>query len=51
LDVLIVDLRDDISQSDLPGDVELLRAETIMYGIEQSKNLATEIVRILAPQT
>jgi LPPG:FO 2-phospho-L-lactate transferase len=51
LDVLIVDGRDDISQSDLPGDIELLRADTIMYGIEQSKNLATEIVRILPSQS
>jgi LPPG:FO 2-phospho-L-lactate transferase len=51
LDILIVDLRDDILQSDLPGDVKLLRADTIMYGIEQSKNLATEIVRVLAPQS
>ena len=51
LDALIVDHRDDISQSDLPGDIELFRADTIMYGIEQSKKLATEIVRILAHQT
>jgi LPPG:FO 2-phospho-L-lactate transferase len=51
LDILIVDLRDDILQSDLPGDVKLLRADTIMYGMEQSKNLATEIVRVLAPQS
>jgi len=51
LDALIVDHRDDISQSDLPGDIELFHADTIMYGTEQSKKLATEIVRILAHQT
>lgn len=50
LDALIVDHRDDISQSDLPDGIELFRADTIMYGIEQSKKLATEIVRILAHQ-
>jgi LPPG:FO 2-phospho-L-lactate transferase len=48
LDVLIVDHRDDISQGDLPDGVELLRADTIMHDIEQSKKLATEIVRIFA---
>ncbi len=51
LDALIVDHRDDISQSDLPDGIELFRADTIMYGIEQSKKLATEIVRILAHQS
>jgi hypothetical protein len=51
LNVLIVDLRDDISQSDLPDDIELLRADTIMHGIGQSKNLAAEILRILPPQS
>jgi LPPG:FO 2-phospho-L-lactate transferase len=51
LDALIVDHSDDISQSDLPGDIELFSADTIMYGIEQSKKLATEIVRILAHQS
>lgn len=50
LDALVVDHRDDISQSDLPDGIELFRADTIMYGIEQSKKLATEIVRILAHQ-
>jgi len=51
LDALVVDHRDDISQSDLPDGIELFRADTIMYGIEQSKKLATEIVRILAHQS
>lgn len=51
LDVLIVDHRDDIFQSDLPSDIRLFRADTIMYGIQQSKKLATEIVRILARQS
>jgi LPPG:FO 2-phospho-L-lactate transferase len=50
LDVLIVDPRDDISESDLPSDMKLLRADTIMYGIEQSKKLATEIVQVLVHQ-
>ena len=46
LDVLIVDHRDDIAQSDLPSDTKLLRANTIMHDAEQSRQLAAEIEQI-----
>ena len=48
LDALIVDHRDDVSQNDLPGDIELFHANTIMDGMKQSKKLATEIIRVIA---
>ena len=49
LDILIVDNKDfAISSQDLPGEVEVLRASTIMADGKQSKELAAEILQLLA---
>jgi LPPG:FO 2-phospho-L-lactate transferase len=49
LDILIVDNEDfAVSRRDLPGEVEVLRASTIMADGKQSKELAAEILKLLA---
>lgn len=49
LNILIVDNTDfAVSGRDLPGEVEVLRANTIMADGKQSKELAAEILQLLA---
>jgi LPPG:FO 2-phospho-L-lactate transferase len=49
LNILIVDNSDfAVSSRDLPGEVEVLRASTIMTDGKQSKELAAEILQLLA---
>jgi LPPG:FO 2-phospho-L-lactate transferase len=49
LNILIVDNTDfAVSSRDLPGEVEVLRANTIMADGKQSKELAAEILQLLA---
>ncbi|HYB58885.1 MAG TPA: 2-phospho-L-lactate transferase [Candidatus Acidoferrales bacterium] len=49
LDVLIVDNADfQISRRDLPGEIEVLRANTVMQSKDDRKELARQIVQILA---
>lgn len=49
LNVLIVDDTDlAISRRDLPGEVEVLRTNTIMRNSKQSEELASEILQVLA---
>ncbi len=49
LNILIVDNADfAVSSRDLPGEVEVLRANTIMADGKQSKELAAEILQLLA---
>ncbi|HYB58956.1 MAG TPA: 2-phospho-L-lactate transferase CofD family protein, partial [Candidatus Acidoferrales bacterium] len=49
LDVLIVDNTDfQISRRDLPGEIEVLRANTVMQSKDDRKELAGQIVQILA---
>jgi LPPG:FO 2-phospho-L-lactate transferase len=49
LDVLIVDNADfQISRRDLPGEIEVLRANTVMQSKDDRKELAGQIVQILA---
>ena len=48
LDVLIVDNTDfDISRRDLPGEVEVLRANTMMLDREHSEELAGFLLQVL----
>lgn len=48
LDALIVDNTDfDISRRDLPGDIEVLRANTIMLDRQHSEELAAEILQVV----
>lgn len=49
LNILIIDNTDfAVSSRDLPGEVEVLRANTIMADGKQSKELAAEILQLLA---
>ncbi len=49
LDILIVDNADfAVSNQDLPGEVEVLRASTIMADGKQSEELAVKILQLLA---
>jgi 2-phospho-L-lactate transferase/gluconeogenesis factor (CofD/UPF0052 family) len=49
LNILIVENTDfAVSSRDLPGEVEVLRANTIMEDGKQSKELAAEILQLLA---
>jgi LPPG:FO 2-phospho-L-lactate transferase len=49
LDVLVVDNTDfEISRRDLPGEIKVLRANTVMQSNEDRKKLAGKILQILA---
>jgi len=52
LDVLVVDEEDfDIKDRDLPGSIHIVRANTVMHGIEESKALAAHILDIIDQNT